>query len=123
MSFYLRIYDNYHYIEESEAYNSGKFETYDEALAQAKSIVDVFLESSWKQGITPEELLSQFKDFGDDPIIVPNSNEDGGGFSAWDYAESRVEEICKCLNENIENGYAITLSNCNTICNIKASGK
>jgi len=97
--FHLRIYDNYHYQDESEAYNSGKFETYEDALAKAKLIVDEFLESSWKQSITPEELLSQFKDFGDDPIIVSTGNEGGGGFSAWDYAESRVVEICDKHNK------------------------
>ncbi len=98
MSFYLRIYDNFHYMDESEAYNSGKFETNNEALDAAKDIVEKFLLSSLKPGITPKELLSQFDTFGEDPVIRSTEQVDFHGFSARDYAESRVEEICNSNN-------------------------
>ena len=85
-------------MDESEAYNSGKFETDNEALDAAKDIVDEFLFSSLKPGITPKELLSQFDTFGEDPVIRSTEQIDFQGFSARDYAESRVEEICNSNN-------------------------
>lgn len=30
--FHLRVFDNYHYMDESEAYNHGAFDTYEDAL-------------------------------------------------------------------------------------------
>jgi guanosine-3',5'-bis(diphosphate) 3'-pyrophosphohydrolase len=102
MSFHLRVYDSFHYSDESEADDIGHFETYAEALAEAKAIVDKFLASNWKSGITPEKLFEQYDDFGDDPSIIPddpkeqNSNQH---FSARKYAISRVEAICKELEK------------------------
>lgn len=98
MSFHLRVYDSFHYSDESEADDIGHFETYEEALVEAKAIVDKFLASNWKSGITPEKLFAQYDDFGDDPSIIPddpkeqNSNQH---FSARKYAISRVGTICE----------------------------
>jgi len=47
MKLHLRIYDNFHYGDESEAYNHGQYETYAEALIGAKAIVDEFLKHNW----------------------------------------------------------------------------
>ena len=47
MKFHLRVYDNFHYADESEAYNHGQYETYAEALIGAKAIVDEFLKHNW----------------------------------------------------------------------------
>lgn len=95
MKFHLRVYDNFHYMEEDEAYNTGQFETYAEALAAAKAIVDRFLDEQWKKGITAVELDLAYTSFGEDPVIVPNEPGEGESFSAWKYAEGRVEEVCK----------------------------
>ena len=72
--FHLRVYDNYHYADESEAYDHGQYETYEEALLEAKAIVEEFLEQNWNHGITPEELLVQFALYGEDPIIIPDEH-------------------------------------------------
>lgn len=42
--FYLRVYENSHYMDETEAYNHGQYDTYEEALIAAKAIVDDFFE-------------------------------------------------------------------------------
>jgi hypothetical protein len=94
MKFHLRVYDNFHYADESEAYNFGEFDTYEEALLGAQSIVDEFLEHNWKSGITADELIVKFLQFGDDPIIVPNP-EEVERFSARTYANQVCESICK----------------------------
>lgn len=93
--FRLKIYDNYHYMDESEAYETGWFATYDEALIEAKIIVDEFLESCWKFGATPSFLLQQFSMFGEDPVIIPNEPGEHESFSAFNYASTRVVEICQ----------------------------
>ncbi len=95
MKFHLRVYDNFHYMDEDEAYNTGQFETYAEALTAAKAIVDRFLNEQWKKGITPVELDLAYTSFGEDPVIVPNEPGELVSFSAWNYAKGRVEEVCK----------------------------
>ncbi len=79
--FTVLIADNFHYMDESENYEHGKFETLDSAIAAAKSIVDEFLASALKPGMTAEELYSQYTLFGDDPYII-GSNEPKVPFSA-----------------------------------------
>ncbi|MBK7559084.1 MAG: hypothetical protein IPI54_12905 [Chitinophagaceae bacterium] len=79
MKFHLRVYGNFHYMDEDEAYNSGQFETYAEALIQAKVIVDRFLDEQWKKGITPVELDLAYTSFGEDLLLFP-MNRGGGKF-------------------------------------------
>jgi len=79
-------------MDESERYKHGEFETLEEAISACKAIVDEFLTSSYKPGMSAAELNQLYTMFGEDPWIA------GGGpgvkFSAWDYASARVREIC-----------------------------
>ena len=79
-------------MDESERYKHGEFETLEEAISACKAIVDEFLTSSYKPGMSAAELNQLYTMFGEDPWIA------GGGpgvkFSAWDYASARVLEIC-----------------------------
>jgi hypothetical protein len=95
--FHLRVYDNFHYMDESEAYDHGQFETYEEALIAAKAIVDEFFEQNWKSGIDPDHLLGQYSLYGEDPVILPNEPGDHGSFSARTYAGTRAAVICRKL--------------------------
>ena len=97
MKFHLRVYDNFHYTDESEAYNHGQYETYEEALAVAKAIVDEFLVHNWKKGSTENELIVQFLFYGEDPIILPNGHGEQESFSARKYVVTRAAEICRKL--------------------------
>jgi len=108
MAFHLRVYDNFHYTDESEADDVGCYETYEEALEAVKAIVDAFLGSNWKKGINPKNLLGLFDDFGNDPAIISDDNLDHEHFSARNYAINRVEEVCKKLeiqNMDLQNLY------------------
>jgi hypothetical protein len=91
--FTVLIADNFHYMDESENYEHGKFETLESAIAAAKRIVDEFLVSALKPGMTAEELYSQYTSFGDDPYII-GSSEPKVPFSAWNYAKARCSELC-----------------------------
>ena len=99
MKYHLRIYDNFHYGDETEAYNHGGYATYEEALSAAQSIVDDFLRSNWKKGMTSDELMAQFLLYGEDPIIVPDDSDAHERFSARTYANICAIEICERLEK------------------------
>jgi hypothetical protein len=76
--------DNYHYQDENERFKHGEFKTAAEAIEACKNIVERSLVEAFQRGMTAEQLLSQYRMFGEDPFVVP-----GVGFSAWTYAEER----------------------------------
>lgn len=92
----VTVADNYHYMDESEWYDAGVFATAEEAIEEAKRIVDGCIE--YEPGATGFGLFEAYKMFGDDPFIVA-FEEDGKpsgvvvAFSAWDYAKQRCEEL------------------------------
>ncbi len=71
--------DNFHYMDEEERYCAGEFDSYEEALAAAKSIVE--------RSVAHEGSFEKYLMFGEDPFIVPSPEE---RFSARDYAR----ELC-----------------------------
>jgi hypothetical protein len=91
MPYSVIVYENSHYMDESESYTHGEFETADDALHAAKKLVDDELNSLFTPGMPPEDLYRQFVTFGVDPVIVPTLEEK---FSAWDYAKERCLVIC-----------------------------
>lgn len=94
----LRIYDNYHFMDEEEAYNSGSYDTYEEAVVAAKIRIDDGIAYDLEFGIKPEELYLYFSLFGESPVVIPNDPKVVEAFSAYDYARTRAEEICNELN-------------------------
>jgi hypothetical protein len=104
--FAVVIADNFHYMDESENYEHGKFETLEAAIAAAKRIVDEFLVSAMQPGITADALYSQYTSLGDDPYIT-GSKEPGVPFSAWDYAKSRCSELCASQAASSSDGHDV----------------
>jgi hypothetical protein len=84
--------DNFHFMDENERYKLGEFETCDEATAACKKIVDEFLETGYKKGMSFKELYEGYVGFGEDPFIV--SGDKACFFSAWGYAKKRSAELC-----------------------------
>ena len=84
--------DNFHYQDESERYKHGAYETWEEAVATCKRIVDADLLHLYKAGESTTELYYSYTSFGEDPFIRPAPH--GERFSAWEYAQQRCEEIC-----------------------------
>lgn len=97
MKFHLRVYDNFHYMDESEAYNHGQYETYEDAMLAAQAIVEEFFMDNWESGMTAEYLLGRYCLFGEDPIILPDDHGEHPSFSARTYAGEIAETICKKL--------------------------
>lgn len=86
----VRILDNFHFMDESEEYNSGTFNTYEEAVAKCKRIIDEFLESAHQPGETAEQLYGTYVMFGETPLIDGSKT---GDFSANDYCRERCKLI------------------------------
>jgi len=87
----VRVWDNFHYEDEDEAYNYGEFETYDEALAAAKAIVDRSLQECLPGVVTAGALYKCYVTFGEDPSII--GPPETPRFYAWGYAEARSKEL------------------------------
>jgi len=90
MSFDVFVDDNFHYGDSDERYKLGSFPTAEAAVEAARKIVDDYLTSNLKPGMTAEHLYSGYTGFGEDPFIIG----EGVTFSAWDYAKQRCQELC-----------------------------
>ena len=96
MSFKVVVADNYHYMDESENYEHGTFNSLDLAIEEAKRIVDEYLVSVFIQGMSAAELYHSYTSFGADPYIVAKEIT-GVPFSAFAYARERCEVMCCSL--------------------------
>lgn len=90
IKYVVYVDDNFHYMDESERYCAGEFNTAQEAIMKCQMIVDGSLDSSAKITNNAEDLLMSYQMYGEDPFIVGPSRI---VFSAWDYATKRSKEI------------------------------
>ncbi len=88
-TYIVKVDDNFHYMDESQRYTLGEFDSYDEAVAKCQTIVDDYLASALKPGMTAEELYSSYTSFGEDPFIMG----DNAKYSSWKYAKQRSREL------------------------------
>jgi len=86
MSFYLKVYDNFNYMEEDAVYYEKGFKTPEEALRRAKRLVELYFEENWKPGMDYGTVKAMYTMYGEDPVIFSDNNENVK-FSAWNYAE------------------------------------
>lgn len=92
MKYKVCVDDNFHYMDESERYTKGEYETAEAAISAAKQIVNDYLISIYNPGMTADKLFENYRGYGEDPFIV--SEDKSCQFSAWTYAEARSKEIC-----------------------------
>lgn len=88
----VRILDNFHFMDKDEEYNSGTYDTYDEAVAKCKAILDDFLKDAYQSGDTAESLYNTYVMYGETPVIW---GENLGAFDANEYAKEQCEIITK----------------------------
>ncbi len=91
MTYKVMVDDNYDYMDPEKRYTHGEFEALEAAIEACKRIVNEWLESSYKAGMSAEELCKSYKGFGLDPWVLGAEKK---VFSAWEYAEQRCAEIC-----------------------------
>ena len=86
--------DNYHYMDESERYQWRGFPTCAEATAACRGIVDAYLESAYRPGMSAAELWDSYRSFGEDPFIRA-PGDPACTFAAWTYARARCDVLCQ----------------------------
>jgi hypothetical protein len=86
------VEDNFHYMDKTERYEHGEYNSCETAIQECKRIVDAFLLDAHKPSMTARQLFELYTGFGDDPFIV--SADARCSFSAWDYARERSAELC-----------------------------
>ena len=94
MSYRVLVDDNFHHLDEAERYELGTFADLDAAVAAAQAVVDAYLRTAHKPGMTAQALFESYTAFGEDPFIVA-PDQQGVAFSAWEYAKRRCEDFCK----------------------------
>ena len=87
--------DNAHYMDAGEDADQGVYQTYEEAVAVCRDIVERSLAWHYQPGMSGDELYDYYTSFGDDPFIVAVGDAPlGERFSAWTYAKERCRAIC-----------------------------
>ncbi len=95
----VKVDDNFHYMDESERYTAGSYDTLKEAIEKCKKISIESLESFYEKDIKPNKLLAQWSFFGDDPFIIyPSELKTKTPFSARKFVTTK---LCKRIIERI----------------------
>ena len=83
MSYFVFTEENEHYMDASARRRYGEYQTYAEAVAAARQIVDSDLAAIYQPGMTAESLYLSYKRYGTDAYVVPEDESDP--FSAWTF--------------------------------------
>jgi hypothetical protein len=62
--------DNFHYMDESERYELGRYSYLEEASRVCRKLVDDWLAYTYKPGMRADHLYELYVFFGEDPFIV-----------------------------------------------------
>lgn len=79
--YHLRIYDNFHYQDETETYTTGPFLGADEALAEAQRVV--------RRAVDDHGSFDHYVAFGDDAVIIGTPQVK---FYGWGYAQELIDD-------------------------------
>lgn len=101
MSYYLRIYDNFHYYDVDDFVEVGNFDSEQEALLEAQKRVKDSVIHLWSTGTRLDELVNNWLDFGDNPTIYcTDPTIEVPFFSPGEYAVKVVEMLKESLYNN-----------------------
>ena len=87
----VSVDDNFHFMDESERYTLGEFDTYEAAVDACKTIVEEFFDEITPKQVSFRELWEGYMMYGEDPFITPEP--EGCHFSAWDYAKEKCRHL------------------------------
>ncbi len=80
----------------SSSAESYEFDTYEEALKKAKSIVEENIIQNYKAGMLPADMSSNYATFGEDPVIISEPWQDfEKSFSGFDYDKEFAKKYYK----------------------------
>ncbi len=90
--------DNYHYMDKSERYAVGSYDSLEEAVNKCRELTIKSLRDLYEKGITPEKLKTQWLMFGEDPYVF--GGDGAVPFSARKFIST---ELCKGIIDSIDN--------------------
>ena len=110
MNYRVLVDDNFHYLDAGHRYVLGEYETYGEAFAACKELVDRFLRHEHVPGMPASALYFRYIVFGRDPSIVNTADgrDAQPGFSAWEYAKARCVDLCGSIPVSTGDDVALT---------------
>lgn len=96
--FKIFVDDNYHYMDKSERYEVGSYDSLEEAVNKCRELTIRSLKDLYEKGITPEKLKTQWLMFGEDPYVF-------GGHGAVPFSARKFisTELCKEIIDSIDN--------------------
>ena len=94
MGYVVMVEDNSHFMDAESRFRLGEFAEADTAVAQCRRIVDEFLRSNYRSGMSAEDLNYSYVMFGEDAYICCVDTPDVT-FSAWDYAWEQSNLLCR----------------------------
>lgn len=113
MSYFLRVFDNFHDMDEDDFDDIGSFSSEQEALIEAQRMVKNSVIHLWSTSAKIEELVNSWLSFGNDPKIrCTNLIINAPFFSSRNYAEEVVEKLKESLKDdraNIQSIYQETI--------------
>ena len=113
MSYYLRVYDNFHYMDEKEAYNTAEVPTFREVLKQAQWLIQESILDYWISGIPLQEMENSWFTYGLDPkIYAVKPDTLDFFFSGRDFAREAIQSLALSLEDerlSIQSVYQKTL--------------
>lgn len=93
MPYIVRVYDNFHYMDEDEAFDLPALASAEEALARCKAIVDRSLQELRCEGMSADALYTRYQMFGDDPVVIASGGAPDVFFSGWCYAQTQAAAL------------------------------
>ena len=93
--FVVVVREHGRYVEGSPGQEHGRFDTFEEAEAACRRIVDASLEAHHRPGISADALFRHYTLWGDDPGVVCPPEAHARSFSSWTYAETRCRDLCR----------------------------
>ena len=94
MGYVVMVEDNSHFMDAESRSRLGEFAEADTAMAQCRRIVDEFLRSNHRPGMSAEDLNDSYVMFGEDAYICCVDTP-AVIFSAWDYAREQSDLLCR----------------------------
>ena len=99
MTYFVEVLKNVH-GGEGDVRHIGDYKTLEEAVKESEFMIDKFLISNFRFGMTVAELFAVYQKNGDVPFIFSDGDKtiNVGGFNHFKYAMMRCNEICGPAN-------------------------
>jgi hypothetical protein len=94
MPYLLVVGGRYDPLSSERPYDSGDFQSQDEALAAARKIIQRSLLECWCSGMSTQALFERYRGFGEFPYILSQDEMDPAHFDPMVYALLQAWSIC-----------------------------